>query len=78
MVLHHDVLNAEPSKAPHLILYRNLLNDSLGLQRVDDQTEILHSNEEQRAVIEGEVCYLKGVEPAYLGREVLKLEHLVG
>ena len=78
MVLHHDVLNAEPSKPPHLILYRNLHKDSLGLQRVDDETEILHCNEEQRAVIEGEVCYLEGVEPAYLGREVLKVAHLVG
>jgi hypothetical protein len=76
--LHHDVLNAEPSKAPHLILYRNLLKDILGLQRVDDQTEILNGNEEQRAVIKGEVCYLEGVEAADLGREVLKVCHIVG
>ena len=78
MVLHHDVLNAEPSKPPHLILYRNLHKDSLGLQRVDDETKIFHSNEEKRAVIEGEVCYLEGVKAADLGREVLKVCHIVG
>jgi hypothetical protein len=65
-------------EAPHLISYRNLLEDNLGLQRVDDQAEILHGNEKQRFIIVCEICYLEGVEAAGLGGEVLDVVHFVG
>ena len=78
MVLHHDVLDAEPSKPPHLMRYRNLLKDILCLQRVDYQAEILNGNEKQRVVIDCEICNLEGVEAAGLGGEVLEVVHFVG
>ena len=78
MVLYHDVLDAETSKPPHLMRDRNLLEDNLGLQRVDDQAKILHGNEKQRVVIDCEICYPEGVEAAGLGGEVLEVAHFVG